>query len=237
MAIAGSTASLGELLIKEGLITAKQLSQALQAQKATSQSLGRVLVELGAITEATRTAVLHKSLGFELIQLKNLKIEPVVLSLIPPAFATKHKVLPIRQEGGNSLVIAMEDPSDLMVIDAIKNQTRLNVKAYLTTSEDLNEALKKFYSATAAQIQEAGSLAKPHGRLYAIIRYCAFPFLCFAPLMLFMALLLFNASFQKLLTYKTTKFDIGLYTMLGWGLWSIVIWELNAIVFKPDEKE
>lgn len=236
MAIAGSTASLGELLIKEGAITAKQLSQALQAQKATSQSLGRVLVELGAITEATRTAVLHKSLGFELIQLKNLKIEPAVLSLIPPAFATKHKVLPIRQEGGNSLAIAMEDPSDLMVIDAIKNQTRLNIKAYLTTSEDLNEALKKFYSAAAAQVQEAG-LSRPHGRLYAIVRYFAFPFLCFAPLMVFMVLLLFNSGFQKLLTYKTTKFDIGLYTMLGWGLWSIVIWELNGIIFKPDEKE
>jgi len=90
MAGAQTSLSLGDVLVRDGILTQAQLRTALQAQKSSSHSLGRVLVDTGLITEAMRMSILQKTFGFDLISLKSIKIDPLVISLIPSTFAIKH---------------------------------------------------------------------------------------------------------------------------------------------------
>lgn len=247
MAVANKNASLGDVLLREGIITQTQFKTAQKSQRDTSHSMGRVLVDLGFITEAMRMAVLQKTFGFDVISLTNVKTDPVICGMIPPGFAIKHNILPIRQEPGNALVVAMEDPSDVIVLDAIKTQVGMNVRAYIGSTQELTEAVRLIYSgdsevasvSTAPGVKRAAS-SRGHGRLYRIIKAVAFPILCFLPLVAFFTITATVDRVQQWLFNFGKFFDIGLYTVLLWALWSIVLFEVNGLIFdsaKQNEEE
>jgi hypothetical protein len=235
MALAHSPLALGDALVREGIITTIQLKNALEKQRETGRSLGRVLVDLGFITEAMRMAVLQKTFNFEMIGLKKVKIDPAVLNMIPRVFAEKHGILPIRLEGGGTLVVAMEDPSDLVVIDAVKSQVGMNLKTYLATSDELAQTIRERYGGEAAEGSIPATAPVRRGLLYRVLAYCALPVLMFLPLAVLILLIVFHQGVQSSF-YDWSKFDFGLYTLLGWGLWAVVLYELNALIFK-DRRE
>lgn len=244
MAVAHSGASLGEVLQRDGIISPAQLSGAIKAQRETSHSIGRVLVDLGYITEDHRVAALRKSFGFDVIKLSTLKTDPAVLSLIPPRFALKHRILPIRQDPGGALIVAMEDPSDVLVIDAIKTQVGMAIKPYIAATDELSDALSACYAKTEDEAEPADEpvQAEPAppgpGLAYRIARQAFFPIMCFAPLGgFFLIVSLSDSVFQWLLSFAAGRFfDIGLYTVLIWALWSIILFEINGLIFKPEEE-
>ena len=238
MAVSSSSLTFGDVLVRDGMITQAQLRRAVETQKNSDLSLGRLLVEMSFITEAMRIEVLQKSFGYDLINLDDVKADPVVGKLIPAGFAEKHLILPIRLAKGNTLVVAMEDPSDLVVIDAVKNQVGMTVKAYIAPSEDLAKRIRALSEGSEEQpAEEKIALPRERGRLYRFARYTSFPVLLFAPFVGFILLLVLNGSFQSWLSSRSGEFDIFLYTVLLWGLWGVVLYEVNGLVFKTDEKK
>lgn len=231
----GPSLSLADVLLREKIISGAQLNSAVEEQRQTSHSLGRVLVDKGFINEALRMAVLKRSLGFDIINLKTAKFDPMAVALIPAGFAEKHRIVPVRQEGGAALVVAMEDPSDLDVIDAVKTQVGMKVKAYVASAEDVTEAIRTYYHGEPPAKEPAAG-GGGRGKAFQILSYTFMPVMCFAPLVIFGLALKYHPTFQQSF-YSLTTFDIGLYTLLGWGLWSIIFYEINALLFQKDETE
>lgn len=231
--------SVGEILLREGIINNAQLDEALKKQRESDMPLGRILVEMGVITESVKMGFLKRQLGYDLVSLAGMEIAPLTLTLIPRHIATKHHLVPIRMER-DGLVVAMEDPSDLLLLDNLKTLVGMRIKPAIGSTSDIEEALKQYPSEKDAA---AVAVLRPRSMLYRLVNYTAFPILCFLPLAIIIYVLYTNPDIQNRLA-KLSGFDVFLYTLLGWGLWAVILYEINGLIFEqptrskePKERE
>jgi len=154
---------LGEILIKEGLISQKELEKGLNEQRKTGKYLGRTLVELGVLSEKNLVAILSDEWGIPSISLKGVSIDKGILSKVPAKFASHYKLIPISLEE-NVLSVAISDPFNLQVVDDLKLLLEYEVKVFLAGEEDIDEALRRYYGIGAATIEkiidESGGMDK-----------------------------------------------------------------------------
>src|SRR6202163_3061943 len=135
---------LGEILIKESLITSDQLKQALEHQKATGGRLGTCLMKLGFITDDEITGVLSRQYGVPSINLKYYEVDTAVIKLIPQDTAIRYQIVPLSRVG-STLTIAMTDPTNVFAMDDIKFMTGFNVVPVVASETAIAEAITKFY--------------------------------------------------------------------------------------------
>ncbi|MBN1551200.1 type IV-A pilus assembly ATPase PilB [bacterium] len=135
---------LGEMLIKEGLITQEQLKKALEVQAQQGGRLGSVLVKMSLVNEEEITELLSNQFGVPSINLANFEIEEAVLKLIPAEVARKYHLLPISRTGA-SLTIAMADPSNVFAQDDIKFMTGYHVEPVVASEIAIEKAIEKYY--------------------------------------------------------------------------------------------
>ncbi|HEV2350164.1 MAG TPA: type IV-A pilus assembly ATPase PilB [Terriglobia bacterium] len=135
---------LGELLLKENLINADQLKQALEHQKSTGGRLGNSLVKLGFLSDDEVTAVLSRQYGVPSINLGYFEVDPSVTKLIPMETAMKYQILPLSRVG-SSLTVAMVDPTNVFAMDDIKFMTGFNIEPVVASESAINDAIKKHY--------------------------------------------------------------------------------------------
>ncbi|MBT8406153.1 MAG: type IV-A pilus assembly ATPase PilB [Deltaproteobacteria bacterium] len=140
---------LGNFLVREGLITAEQLESALQEQKANGGMLGSNLVRMGIIEEAELMEFLSKQFGVPSTDPSKLDVDLEVIEMIPGNIVQKYKIVPISLEG-QTLTIAMVDPSNIFIIDDIKFLTRKNIRVTVATESSIKLAMDRFYDAGAS---------------------------------------------------------------------------------------
>jgi type IV pilus assembly protein PilB len=138
--------SLGESLVKDGLITAEQLKKAEDEGKRTDQHLNKILVRLGMITEEDLVMFLSNKLSIPHIELGNYLIDPKIIELVPEALARKHELIPVLKIG-NRLTCAMADPWDVFALDEIRSKTNLVVEPAVATGGEIEKALSEYYGA------------------------------------------------------------------------------------------
>ena len=136
---------LGELLVKENIITPLQLKKAVESQRSTGGRLGHELSKLGYIEESDLTAFLSKQYGVPSINLNDFEVSPEVLKTLPKEVVTRHQVIPINKSG-SVLMIAMADPSNIYAIDDIKFITNLQVEVVVASEQAIAEAIEKYYT-------------------------------------------------------------------------------------------
>ena len=125
---------LGELLVKENIITPLQLKKAVESQRATGGRLGHELSKLGYIEESDLTSFLSKQYGVPSVILADFEVSPEVLKILPKEVVTRHQVVPINKSG-SVLMIAMADPSNIYAIDDIKFITNLQVEVVVASEQ------------------------------------------------------------------------------------------------------
>src|SRR3984957_15146568 len=135
---------LGEILVKDSLITADQLRQALDHQKKTGGRLGTCLVKLGLVSDDDITAVLSRQYGVPSINLKFYEVDPAVIKLVPQETAIRYQIVPLSRVG-STLTIAMTDPTNVFAMDDIKFMTGFNVEPVVASETAIAEAISKFY--------------------------------------------------------------------------------------------
>jgi type IV pilus assembly protein PilB len=136
---------LGELLVRENLISLQQLQKAQEEQRKNGGRIGSLLVKQGAIAEGDLTNFLSKQYGVPAISLKDFDVDDEVLKLIPKNIAEKHQVVPVNR-AGSSLIIAMSDPSNIFAIDEIKFHTGYNVEPVVASEQAIREAIEHYYA-------------------------------------------------------------------------------------------
>jgi type IV pilus assembly protein PilB len=136
---------LGELLVREELITPLQLQQAMEETRKGGGRLGAELAKLGFLEENELTAFLSKQYGVPAIDLREFDIDNETIALIPREVVHKHKVIPVNRTG-STLIVAMADPSNIFAVDDIKFLTGYNVEVVVASEDALEEAEEKYYN-------------------------------------------------------------------------------------------
>ncbi len=158
---------LGNILLHAKLISKEQLDSALEYQKAIGGKLGVILVKLNFIKEDKLTAFLSEQQKVPVVHLKDHKLDPALMKLVPQEFAEKHEILPFSREA-DTLTVVTPDPMDYPSIDELAFTTGLKVQTVLATRTEVTKALQNFYygpkSAAAAPKKPAPATDTPVGR-------------------------------------------------------------------------
>ncbi|HWT03166.1 MAG TPA: type IV-A pilus assembly ATPase PilB [Pyrinomonadaceae bacterium] len=141
------SAKLGEILVRENLLSAQQLREALDYQRSHGGRLGYNLVKMGLVSDDMITAVLSRQYGVPSVNLELFDIEPSVIRLIPQEVAQKYSVLPLSRVGA-SLTLAMVDPTNVFAMDDIKFMTGLNIEPVVVSEASVQEAIAKYYNSS-----------------------------------------------------------------------------------------
>src|SRR6266852_3757092 len=147
------SAKLGEILVRENLISPQHLREALDYQREHGGRLGYNLVKLGLVSDDMITAVLSRQYGIPSVNLELFQIDDSVLRLIPEEVAQKYLVLPLSRVGA-TLTLAMVDPTNVFAMDDIKFMTGLNIEPVVVAEASVQTAIAKYYS-TSREIELA----------------------------------------------------------------------------------
>ena len=145
------SAKLGEILVRENLISPQHLREALDYQREHGGRLGFNLVKLGLVSDDMITAVLSRQYGIPSVNLELFQIDSQVLHLIPQEVAQKYSVLPLSRVGA-SLTLAMVDPTNVFAMDDVKFMTGLNVEPVVVAEASIQHAISKYYG-TSKEIE------------------------------------------------------------------------------------
>ncbi|MDT7543018.1 MAG: type pilus assembly protein PilB, partial [Acidobacteriota bacterium] len=139
------SAKLGEILVRENLLTPQQLREALDYQREHGGRLGFNLVKLGLVSDDMVTAVLSRQYGVPSVNLDLFEVDAGVLRLIPREVAEKYSVLPLSRVGA-TLTLAMVDPTNVFAMDDIKFMTGLNIEPVVVSEAGVQEAIEHYYA-------------------------------------------------------------------------------------------
>lgn len=229
--------NIGDLLLREGLITNNQLDNALERQRQTDQPLVRILVENGDLDETKRLNFFKRQFGVPMVSLSNLRIDPLLYTYIPEPVARKHHLVPIKLDR-DGLVVAMEDPSDLMVLDNLKEIVGLRIKPVIASSPDIINALEGYPQEKAPEvIERKADRFDPAVRFF---KNAFLPIMSAAVLVGIFLLILYstaaqnwlNNQFEDTVTRSSQYFTLFLYFFLTWGVWTIIMYEIQGLVFE-----
>src|ERR1043166_8589338 len=129
-----------ELLVRGGVVTRDQLSEAQKKERENGSSITREIVRLGYTSEQILGEFLAKQFGIETVDLLAGEIDDAVFSLVPPQILQKHQLVPYKLLG-STLTIAMSDPTDLVAINEVKFVTGYGVRVVLATPSAIKKSL------------------------------------------------------------------------------------------------
>jgi len=135
---------IGDLLVREGLITREQLARALEEQRQNGTRVGYNLIKLGFIEENELTKMLARQYKMPAIDLARFEVDPKIAKMIPTDLAVKNLVIPLKRDG-RTLTIAMADPTNLGVLDDLKFITRYDIFPVIAGEFTLRNVIEKIY--------------------------------------------------------------------------------------------
>jgi type IV pilus assembly protein PilB len=144
---------LGQILIRNRIITEEQLEEALAKQKETGDSLGRVLIEMKMVSEGALTSILARQIGLKYIDLANHEIDISASSLVDAEIARRYTLIPIGFDG-DKLMVAMADPTNVFALDDVRIMTGMEIEPMVATKEDIVSAINRYCRADSdAQLE------------------------------------------------------------------------------------
>jgi len=146
---------LGELLVQNHVISPEQLAEALAEQKRSGRKLGRVLADLSLVAETTLHDFLSRHLQIPFVDLKQLRLDPETVKLLPEALARRHRALVLQQDA-RGVLVGMADPTDLHAYDEVQAKLRQPMRIALVGESDFLKTVETVYRRT----DEIASLAE-----------------------------------------------------------------------------
>lgn len=137
---------LGEVLVEDHLVSLEQLHEALERQKkGKSKHLGQILVDMKLLSQEAVNVSLAKKLHIPYVHLRGFELPASMLSRIPADVAIQYNIVPLGEINGK-LVVAMENPFDMVVISALRFNTNSHIETVMANGDDIRFLLQKFYS-------------------------------------------------------------------------------------------
>ena len=140
---------LGEILIRQNLLTPDQLKDAVEHQRRNNMGLTASLVQLGAVSEQQITSALSKQYGVPSIDFSTVEIDENVTRLVPREVAQKYCVVPVSRRGA-TLTLAMADPANVYAMDDIKFVTGFTIEPVVASEVSVRQAIERGYGGVRA---------------------------------------------------------------------------------------
>ena len=136
---------LGEMLVSAGKITREQLNKALALQKDGSGKLVQLLVKIGAIEDEDSVfEFIGKQLNIGALRLSDIELNPEIVKLIPLDIARKFNVIAVSKLG-KTLIVAISDPNNIYVLDAVKFITGCNIQPVISPEKAIQKSIDGYY--------------------------------------------------------------------------------------------
>jgi len=145
-------AKLGQLLVKNKVVSEDQLAAAIELQQRDGGRVGSNLVKLNYISEDALVEFLSKQYGVPSVNLADNNVDPSLVKFIPHDVAQKYQIFPISKNGA-TLTIAMIDPSNVFAIDDVKFMTGYNVKPVVASESAIQQSIAEHYGQSADALQ------------------------------------------------------------------------------------
>jgi type IV pilus assembly protein PilB len=136
--------TLAEILIESGLITPEQLREAEELRRKMGLPLSSALVYLGFVAQKDLAMKIAEQIGLPFIDFESFSPDPHAISTVPEEVARKYSIFPVKLEG-QSLIVAMANPRDIIAIEEIKSVTGLEVKPAVAIKEEIDTAIDLYY--------------------------------------------------------------------------------------------
>ncbi|HEY2407366.1 MAG TPA: hypothetical protein VGI10_15250 [Polyangiaceae bacterium] len=147
--MASARVRLGDLLVESQIIRREQLEEVLALQKQDGRRIGTLLVEQGLVSETQVTQILSQQLSVPWVSLYHIDFSRQLLNLVSHDYADKYCLVPIfvrRVRGlGDTLYVAMDDPSDEAALREISQYAGLPVRAMIAPPSDIRSAIRVYY--------------------------------------------------------------------------------------------
>ena len=140
------TKSMGDMLLRERVVSVEQLKNAAAEAQRTGKHLGATLNALGYVDSAHLVDFLSRQYSVPSIDLTTVEVSDDVLRLVPKEVAERHGLAPIALHG-STLVVAIADPGNYHAIDDLKFLTGLNIEVVVASEEEITKARLRFYGA------------------------------------------------------------------------------------------
>ncbi len=150
---------LGDLLVKNAVITEEQLMTALAQQEQTGHKLGKVLIQQGFVSEMEMLSLLSSQLNIPFVELKNYNYEINTVNLIPETIARRYRAMAIKENKDGSVIVGMADPTDIFAFDELNKVLKRPIQEAVVREADLMLAIDKMYRHT----DEISTLAEELG--------------------------------------------------------------------------
>ena len=144
---------LGVLLLRAGIISERQLTDALEVHKATGSPLGRVLVDLGYATQGGILSVMAKQIGIQYVDFAETRPDANAIAVVPRDLAVRYTLMPV-EIVDTQLVVAMADPQNVLALDDLRIITGYEIKPAISTKDDIVAAVEEFYKVATTMSQE-----------------------------------------------------------------------------------
>ena len=151
MSTGAASGRLGELLVREKLISLAQLRQAQDEQRHTGQNLGFTLAKMGFVSDREITTFLSQQYRVPSVDLGSIEIDADLARVVTKDVCERHRIVPISR-AGNSLIVAMSDPTNLHAIDDIKFLTGLSVEPVVASETAIQSTIEKLYAERAIDV-------------------------------------------------------------------------------------
>jgi type IV pilus assembly protein PilB len=137
---------LGALLVQSGLVTQRQIDDALQIQQHEGGRLGEVLVRSSMVSEDDLSQALAGQMRIKVVDLKTQTPTATAVGLLPRDFIVRHRVLPMRILDDGGIELAMTNPLDIVSVDEVRLRTKRRVVPVICTESGFDEAITIFTS-------------------------------------------------------------------------------------------
>src|ERR1051325_8344916 len=147
-----STDRLGDILVREGLLSREKLVQALTEHRSRGMPLGYILAKQGLVPEVEITRIVARQLRVPAVDLSRFEVDQKLVRLIPTDIAKRHFVLPLKREG-RTLTVAMANPTDQVLLQELRFITRFDLFPVFAGEYTLRNLVEKYYDASDQQLQ------------------------------------------------------------------------------------
>lgn len=134
-----------KLLLKEGIVTERQLQEALALRMDKDLRVGEALASLGHLNENVLATFLSKIYSIPAVSVEDVVLSEELVELLPAAICRKHHLIPLKKDA-KTITIAISDPSNVAAIDDVRFLSNLDVQLYLSTESQIQKVINKYYS-------------------------------------------------------------------------------------------
>ncbi|MCC5875131.1 MAG: hypothetical protein JJU11_02825 [Candidatus Sumerlaeia bacterium] len=228
MATTTSTrSSLIDRLQTEGLIDQEQKDRILEEYDRSKRSVIRILQDTGVLSEDLRIDFLHRQYKTPVVKLDNVTPRSDVVGFMTRDMCRLHHVVPIRRDG-SSVLIAMEDPTDMALLADLEKVFDANIKPVLATSDEISDTIERLPEVETA----ITAPPKVESTGHKLLSTFSLVLLAFTPMILSFYFININAYGREwYASLGFSQFETGLVFLISWGSWAAIAYFINDLIF------